>query len=190
LAQSKKSHQIANKEKERSAPMVVMGRIIGSYGVNGWVKIFPFTEFVDGLIVYPIWWLGNGDGAWREVKVIKGRAHTDKILVSLLDQCADRAAAMQLKNLLIAIPRDKLPILSNDGADGYYWEDLIGLKVINLKSDELGCVVGIISSSNDILQVHSLRKGEQEVLIPFINRVIVKVDIEARQIIVDWESDY
>tara|TARA_B100000686_G_scaffold284464_1_gene308031 strand:+ start:5165 stop:5677 length:513 start_codon:yes stop_codon:yes gene_type:complete len=170
--------------------MVVMGRIVGSFGVYGWVKIFPFTEFVDGLIEYPIWWLGSGDGEWREVKVIKCRTHTNKTLVSLLDQCADRTAAIKLKNLLIAVPRDKLPVLSGNGTDGYYWEDLIGLKVINLQSEELGSVLGIIASSNDILQVQSLRKGEPEVLIPFINRVIVKVDIRARQIIVDWESDY
>jgi len=51
-------------------------------------------------------------------------------------------------------------------------------------------VVGIIASSNDILQVQSLKEGERERLIPFINKVIVKVDIGTHQIIVDWGSDY
>jgi 16S rRNA processing protein RimM len=170
--------------------MVVMGRIVGSFGVYGWVKIFPFTEFVDGLLSYPIWWIGKGDGEWREIKVIKCNAHA-KILVSLLEQYTDRTAAMKLKNMLIAIPRNQLPALSNSGKDGYYWEDLVGLKVVNLQSEELGSVIGIIaSSSNDILQVQSLKEGESERLIPFINKVIVKVDIGAHQIIVDWGSDY
>jgi 16S rRNA processing protein RimM len=97
---------------------------------------------------------------------------------------------MKLKNTLIAIPRNQLPALSNSGKDGYYWEDLVGLKVINLQDEELGSVVGIIASSNDILQVQSLKEGERERLIPFINKVIVKVDIGAHQIIVDWGSDY
>jgi 16S rRNA processing protein RimM len=69
--------------------MVVMGRIVGSFGVYGWVKILPFTEYVDGLLSYPIWWLGKGDGEWREIKVINCNAHT-KILVSLLEQYTDR----------------------------------------------------------------------------------------------------
>jgi len=170
--------------------MVVMGRIVGSFGVYGWVKIFPFTEFVDGLLNYPIWWLGKGEGEWREIKVIKCNVHS-KILVSLLEQCSDRTAAMKLKNMLIAIPRNQLPALSSSGNDGYYWEDLVGLKVVNLQSEELGSVIGIIaSSSNDILQVQSLKEGESERLIPFINKVIVNVDIGAHQIIVDWGSDY
>ena len=51
--------------------------------------------------------------------------------------------------------------------------------------------IGIIgSSSNDILQVQSLKTGESERLIPFISKVIVKVDIGESQIIVDWGSDY
>jgi 16S rRNA processing protein RimM len=98
---------------------------------------------------------------------------------------------MTLKNMLIAIPRDQLPALANSGKDGYYWEDLVGLNVVNLQSEGLGSVIGIIaSSSNDILQVQSLKEGESERLIPFINKVIVKVDIGAHQIIVDWGSDY
>ncbi len=188
--QSKKAYQIINKEKERSVPMVVMGQIIGSFGVYGWVRIFPFTEYVDGLIRYPVWWLGNGDGEWREIQVIRAHVHNKKTLVSLLDHCTDRTMAMKLKNLQIAVPRDKLPVLSNSGIDGYYWEDLIGLQVINLQNEELGSVVGIIASSNDILQVKSLRRSEHEVLVPFINSVIVRVDIGDHQIIVDWKSDY
>lgn len=169
--------------------MVVMGRIVGSFGVYGWVKVLPFTEFVDGLISYPIWWLGMGDGEWREIKVIKCNVHA-KILVSLLEQCADRTAAMKLKNMLIAIPRNQLPVLSSSGNDGYYWEDLVGLKVVNLQNEELGSVIGIIASSNDILQVQSSKEGENERLIPFVNKVIMKVDVGAHQIIVDWGSDY
>ena len=170
--------------------MVVMGRIVGSFGVYGWVKVFPFTESVDGLLSYPVWWIGEGDGKWCEMKVAKCNVHA-KLLVSLLEQCTDRTAAMKLKNMLVAVPRSQLPALSNSGVDGYYWEDLIGLKVVNLQSEELGNVVGIIaSSSNDILQIQELKEGEGEILIPFIKKVIVNVDFSVRQIIVDWESDF
>ena len=170
--------------------MVVMGRIVGSFGVYGWVKVLPFTEFVDGLLSYPVWWIGNGDGKWREMKITRCNVHA-KTIVSLFEQCTDRTAAMKLKDMLIAVPRNQLPALSSSGKDGYYWEDIIGLKVINLQSEELGSVTGIItSSSNDILQIRGLKEGENERLIPFISETVVKVDLRVRQIIVDWRSDY
>ena len=81
--QSKKSQQVADKEIKTSEPMAVMGRIVGSFGVHGWVKILPFTESVNGLFSYPIWWLGDDNGEWNEIKVIKCNAHA-KILIALL----------------------------------------------------------------------------------------------------------
>ena len=189
MAQSKKP-QKATKVSEATEPMVVMGRIVGSFGVLGWVKVFPFTEFVDGLLDYPVWWVGKGDGKWREVKVTKCNVHA-KMLTAVLEQCADRTAAMMLRGMQIAIPRNQLPVLSDSGEDGYYWSDMIDLKVVNLQDEELGNVTGLLESgSSDILQVQSLKEGKSERLIPFVDQVIVKVDLEVHQIIVDWGSDY
>lgn len=168
--------------------MVVMGQIVGSFGVYGWVKVYPFTESQSGLLNYPVWWLGKGDGNWCETKVIDCNIHS-KLLVSLLERCTDRTAAMKMKNMLIAVPRVLLPALPTSGEEGYYWEDLIGLEVVNLRNEELGKVIGIIESvSNDILQVQGLEESER--LIPFVNKVIVNVDLENYQIIVDWGLDY
>lgn len=168
--------------------MVVMGQIVGSFGVYGWVKIYPFTEFQDGLLNYPVWWLGKGDGNWCETRVIKCNIHS-KLLVSLLEHCTDRTAAMKMRNMLIAVPRNMLPALPDNGEEGYYWEDLIGLEVVNLQNEELGTVIGIIeSASNDILQIQSLEENER--LIPFIKKFIVNVDLKDCQIIVDWGLDY
>ena len=78
--------------------MVVMGRIAGPFGVLGWIKVLPFTEYVDGLLDYPVWWLGEGDGKWRQVKVSECNVH-GKMLTVAIEQCADRTAAAQLKGL-------------------------------------------------------------------------------------------
>ncbi|MEE8150782.1 MAG: ribosome maturation factor RimM [Nitrosomonadaceae bacterium] len=187
--QSKKP-QKATKVSEAAEPMVVMGRIVGSFGVLGWVKVFPYTEFVDGLLDYPVWWVGKGDGKWRELKVTKCNIHA-KMLTAELEQCTDRTAAMMLRGMQIAIPRNQLPVLSGSGKDGYYWSDMIALKVVNLQGEELGNVTGLLESgSSDVLQVQSLKEGKNERLIPFVDQVIVKVDLEAHQIIVDWGLDY
>src|SRR5687768_2007074 len=170
--------------------MTVMGRVIGPYGVAGWIKVFPYTENIDGLLDYPKWWLGRGDGNWRVFKVAGSEVHGN-VLTALLEQYEDRTEAMRLKGLEVAIPRSQLPVLSKSGKDGYYWSDLIGLEVVNLQGEELGKVAGLLETgANDVLQVQSLEDGEGERLIPFIDQVIVKVDLKARRIMVDWGADY
>lgn len=167
-----------------------MGRIAGPFGVLGWIKVFPFTEYVDGLLDYPVWWLGKGDGQWREVKVGECNVH-GKMLTAAIEQCVDRAAAAQLKGLQIAIPRSQLPVLARNGKEGYYWSDLIGLKVINLQGEQLGKVTGLLETgANDVLQVQSPKEGAPERLIPFVAQVIVKVDLAAYRLTVDWGVDY
>jgi 16S rRNA processing protein RimM len=170
--------------------MVVMGHVVGPYGLSGWIKIFPYTEYVDGLADYPTWWLGSGSGEWRNVKVNASGVHGNR-LTALLEQCADRNAATELKGLQIAIPRSQLPVLSNSGKDGYYWSDLNGLEVVNQQGEALGKVTGLLETgANDVLQVQSLKESGRERLIPFISQVIVKVDFKACQITVDWGVDY
>jgi 16S rRNA processing protein RimM len=158
--------------------------------LSGWIKIFPYTEYVDRLADYPTWWLGSGSGEWRNVKVNASGVHGNR-LTALLEQCADRNAATELKGLQIAIPRSQLPVLSNSGKDGYYWSDLIGLEVVNQQGEALGKVTGLLETgANDVLQVQSLKESGRERLIPFISQVIVKVDFKACQITVDWGVDY
>lgn len=170
--------------------MVVMGRITGPFGVLGWIKVFPYTESVDGLLDYPIWWLGEGNGEWREVKVAGCEVHGN-ILTAALEPYADRTAAMRLKGMQIAVPRSRLPGLSKSGKDGYYWSDLIGIEVVNLQNEALGKVTGLLETgANDVLQVQSLVEGEKERLIPFVGQVIIKVDLKTCRITVDWGMDY
>jgi len=189
LAQNNKPQQTAN-PSETAEPMVVMGRIAGPFGVLGWIKVLPFTEYVDGLLDYPVWWLGKGDGEWRQVKISECNVH-GRTLTAAIEQCNDRTAAAQLKGLQIAIPRNQLPALARNGKDGYYWSDLIGLEVINLQGELLGEVTGLLETgANDVLQVQNQQAGAAERLIPFVAQVIVKVDLEAHRMTVDWGMDY
>lgn len=166
-----------------------MGRIAGPFGVQGWVKVFPYTEDVESLLDYPVWWLREGEdaGEWREVKVTECRLH-GKLLAAALERCTDRTVALGLKGMQVAIPRSQLPKLSKSGKDGYYWADLIGMEVVNLQGEVLGKVTGLLETgTNDVLQVQT---EEKERLIPFVGAVIVKVDLQACRITVDWGLDY
>lgn len=180
----------AAKPGDTVEPMVVMGRVIGPFGVSGWIKVFPYTEYVGGLRDYPVWWLGKNDADWREVKVT-GCEVRGSVLAAVLEQYADRTAAMRLRGMQVAIPRNQLPVLANSGEDSYYWSDLIGLEVINLQNEGLGKVTGLLETgANEVLRVESPKESGRERLIPFISQAIIKVDLKANRITVDWGADY
>ena len=164
--------------------MVIMGRVASAFGIRGWVKIQPFSEYVDSLLDYKTWYLGQENGPWREVTVTQCEAH-DKTLAAQLPDCPDRNAAEKLKGLLIAVPRSSLPV-QDEGE--YYWADLIGLTVINEAGETLGTVAELLETgANDVLIV---RGSGPDILIPFLNSVIGQVDMAARTIQVSWSADY
>ena len=161
-----------------------MGRIAAAHGIRGWVKIQPYTEYLDSLLDYASWWLGQEGGAWREVKVTQCEVH-NKTLAAQLPDCADRSAAEKLKGLLIAVPRSSLP---QQGSGEYYWSDLIGLAVVNEAGVRLGTVTNLLETGAN--QVLSVTGDSGELLIPFVATAIKQVDVESKIIRVDWAADY
>jgi 16S rRNA processing protein RimM len=162
--------------------MVVMGRVSAPHGIRGWIKVQPFTQDTDGLLGYPEWWLGK-DGAWAQHRVTEVAVHGATVLARL-EGCGDREAAIAFKGTQVAIPRDKLPT-SREGE--YYWSDLIGMEVLSGRGELLGRVVKLIETgANQVLVVG----GGREVLIPFVENVIVSVDLAKKRIVADWNLDY
>jgi 16S rRNA processing protein RimM len=165
--------------------MVVMGRIVGAQGILGWVKVQTFTEYLDGLLDYDEWYLGNDKQPWRKVDVLEANVH-GKILVARLPGILDRTMAEQCKGLLVAVHRDSLP---KQVEGEYYWSDLIGLKVINLAGESLGVVDTLLETgANDVLSVRDAQG--KEMLIPFLASVIQQVSLDEKVIRVDWQADY
>ncbi len=164
--------------------MVIMGRVASAFGVRGWVKVQPYSEYVDSLLDYEVWYLGHEHGPWREIKVLQAEAR-DKTLAVQFPGCTDRHAAEKLKGLLIGVPRSSLP---EQEEDEYYWTDLIGLAVISDAGENLGIVSELLETgANDVLVVKG--KGP-DILIPFLESVIGDVDMDARTIRVNWSADY
>ena len=167
-----------------ASPMVVMGKVVGAQGIQGWVKVQTFTEYLDSLLDYGTWYVGN-EQEWRPLEVLEANVHGGKVVIAKLQGITDRTAAEKCKGLLIAVPRSELP----EQEEGeYYWSDLIGLTVENLQGEVFGTVDSLLETgANDVLVV----KGESgEKLIPFIASVIQHVSLKDKLIRVDWQADY
>lgn len=159
-----------------------MGHVIAPYGVRGWVKIQPYTEEVDGLLEYPAWWLAR-EQEWREYRLVEGRPHGGG-LVAQLEGFEDRDQALELRGLKIAVPRSALPPAQSGE---YYWCDLIGLTVVNTEGVELGRIAEVFATgANDVLVV----RDDRERLIPYIDSVVLKVELENSRMLVDWGVDF
>ena len=167
--------------------MVVLGRVLGPFGVQGWIKVAPFTEAPAALLEYDVWWLGSSaTGQWQQATPVAGRVHADT-MVATLAEVGDREAAAALKGRDIAVPRTALPA---PAADEIYWNDLVGLLVVNREGVVLGRVQGVTAhAAHPLLQVRE-EGGTRERLIPYVPALIDAVDMEARRIDVDWGADY
>lgn len=169
--------------------LVIVGHIAGAYGVQGWVRVRPYSEDAETLLTVKEWWLEKPE--LHTVKVFQTRIHNDEILVRL-STIQSREEAEVAKGTLIKVSRSLFPELPEDE---FYWVDLIGLQVINLNGEVLGVIHDLMDNGvHQVLRVETEKaedsKKQREILIPFVEKFVSKVDFETRQVIVDWESDY
>lgn len=163
---------------------ILLGKIVGVFGVRGWVKIQSHTEPRDALFDYRPWFLRQR-GTEREIRAFEGRAQ-GRGLVASFSGIESREAAEALIGTEIWVNRAALP---KPRAGEYYWVDLEGLAVQTVEGASFGRVSHLFATgANDVLVAVD---GEHERLIPFLpDSVIKRVDIGAGLIVVDWDPDF
>lgn len=168
---------------EANQSLLELGKISGVFGVQGWVKIFSWTDPREGIIEYSPWLLHHR-GEWREIELEAGQRQ-GKMVIAKLAGVDDRDQAMLLNGAVIAVPAERLKKLKKDQ---FYWRELEGLQVINAAGVHLGVVDHLMETgANDVLVV----KGDRERLIPYTpGHAVQKVDLKAGVINVDWDPDF
>ncbi len=162
---------------------VIIGKLVGVYGVRGWLKVFSDTAPKENIFEYDPWYL-KIKGQWRSVKMLVGRPQ-GKGLVAQLESISDREQAHELVGAEIGIRRDQLAPLAKGE---YYWADLVGLEVINQEGVVLGKVDHLFSTgANDVVVI----KGERERLVPFVQgQYVLEIDLTAGVMRVDWDPEF
>jgi 16S rRNA processing protein RimM len=158
---------------------VLMGKIVSAHGVKGTNK---FRSFAERLTVFKpgdsILVCGSQNYEKKhEINWVK--PHTGTPLISFKG-VTDRSQAEVLIGCELFIKKSELPEVENGS---YYWSDLIGLHVFKTDKTYLGCIESIIQTgSND---VYVVKDGIKEVLVPALESVVLKIDIENNQMQVD-----
>jgi len=168
--------------------IVVLGEVVGSYGVRGWIRVRPFTVSPETLLCHPAWWVKPRGGDWREYRQSEGRLHSGALLIAL-EGIDSREAALGMKGAQVGVSRSALPA----AAEGeYYWDSLTGFSVRNRAGALLGEVSGLTEHGAHPLLRVARPAGESgaERLIPFVPAIVEGVDIDAARIDVDWGEDF
>ncbi len=136
---------------------------------------------MEAILEYQPWLLGEDR---KPVKLVDGRKQ-GKGMAALLPGYSDREQAVALVGQQIFVSRDQMPPTEEDE---YYWSDLEGLEVHTTNGEVLGLVDRMMETgANDVLVV----RGDRERLVPFIQgQYVMRVDLEAGLIVVDWDPDF
>lgn len=163
---------------------ILIGKIMGAFGVRGELKILSHTAPETALLRYQPWTLRDARGREWQVTGAKGRAASKGVVASIPD-IQDRDAAEALRGVEIHVPRSALPAPK---PGEYYWVDLQGLRVETVEGVPLGHIDHVFSTgANDVICV----RGERERLIPFIQPDVVRqVNFEAGLMVVDWDPEF
>ena len=185
-------------EPRLNATWVTVGRVRGAFGIQGALKIEPFSPAESSVLLSSRHWMlieeppAGGSGVVHrigarpfplpaKVEIATVKAQGDAI-IALLKSPLSREAANSLKGVAIQVDRSDFPVPE---PGEYYWSDLIGCRV----EDPTGAPLGTVSDIDDhgAQQVLHLDNG---LLIPFVEAIVSEVLLEQRRIVADWSPDW
>ena len=163
--------------------IVVLGKIAGTFGVSGWIKVSSYTDPLDNLLQYPIWQLRRGE-TWTKAKLEASRV-TGKGLLAKLEGIETPEDARVLIGTELGVWRHELPAVR---PGEYYLSDLEGLIAVTPCDEPLGVIDHFRSTpSSTVVVIRSA--GQLDRWVPFVKERIVKVDLSAGRVVLDWPAD-
>jgi len=161
---------------------LLVGKINGFFGLQGWVKVFSYTNPRTNILNYSPWSI-KVDGNFQSIDITSGREQS-KTIVAHINGIDNREDSQKFIGQDIYINKEQLPELTQGE---YYWHELIGFDVINKDEERLGTVDYFVETgANDVLVV----KGKKEYWIPYIEPFLVSIDSKNNKILVDWDKDF
>jgi 16S rRNA processing protein RimM len=158
--------------------MALVGVVARAHGNRGEVIVNLETDFAEerfraGEMVFVE--TREGGGARR---IVRARMHQGRPVIALegVDTMSDAEA---LAGLELRVPDDQLTPLP-DGA--FYRHDLVGCRVVTTDGAAVGPVTAVEGTMEMSRLVVAGPRGE--VLIPFVERICVRVDPAAREIVI------
>lgn len=158
-----------------------VGKIVNTHGLRGEVKILPLTDFAEQRFAKgsELFMFMPEDVLMQTVTVATARLHKNVYIVKFanFDHINDVEKYKGAMLKVSAEDREELP------EHEYYYSEIIGCEVVTDEGERLGKVSEIMSpGANDVWVVKG--EGQEEILIPYIEDVVLHVDVEQKVITV------
>ncbi|MBL1225152.1 ribosome maturation factor RimM [Enterococcus sp. BWR-S5] len=158
-----------------------VGKIVNTQGIKGEVRIISQTDFPElrykkGSVLTLF-----QDGKKPVQLVIKShRKHKNFDIVSFEEHLSINDVE-KYRDGILKIEKDQVGELEDNE---FYYHEIIGLKVFDEAGTELGKIKEILSpGANDVWVVQRVKK--KDLLLPYIESVVKKVDVANGQVVVE-----
>jgi len=159
---------------------IPVGRVVADHGLAGVVKFKYYNEAVEDFYRYASL-IVEKDGKQTELKPTEVRFSKGFFYLKF-DGLDSSEKVSFLINQELCVREEDLPPLDNDE---YYDYQLIGLHVTNHMGDKIGMVTQVIHTGvNSIIVV----TGKEEILVPMVEGIIVRIDLEDSFIAIDEDA--
>lgn len=158
--------------------MIAIGRLTKPHGLQGEMVFLPYVydlELLPELRNRRVY-LGRQPTLTEERVVVAWRQLPKRVLMRF-DGIHDVRHAETFRDCELFIPRERFSPLPEGE---YYWFEIEGLTVLTHDGQLLGSIADIIyTGSND---VYVVRNGPQEYLIPALQDVVQRIDLDRGEV--------
>ncbi len=158
--------------------LIEIGQVTKPWGVCGEVKIRTVTDVperfqsLEGVYLHD----GSHTPEWYRIESVKQLKGAVSVKLETIDS---PEAAEGLRGFEVSVPESERAPL---GEDEYYIYDLVGLSVIDADGQPVGVLTKVYQgAAHDVLEVDV---DGVPVLIPSVKEYVLKVDLEAGQVMV------
>jgi 16S rRNA processing protein RimM len=172
------------KTDDTPADFIVLGTIVRPHGLKGEVKVSLSCSGLDRLVSCGSLRLVKDGRELKRVSIIRSFMHPDGDAIVRLKEVVGKEEADSLRGWSLAVPasdKEELP------EDSFYLDDLVGLKVVTEKGEDLGEVVEVMENLAN--GVFVIRKGAEERLLPALKSLVKEVDLKGRRMVVELPGE-
>ena len=163
---------------------ILIAKVNSVFGIKGEIKLIVFSDNPHKIEKYSLF---NAEGNSVKIKItnknktVIGTASGNPILIAKVDGVSDRNAAELLRGQEFFVSREEFEELDENE---FYYADLIGMDVLDMKSQKIGTVLNVIDGgAGGIIEIKftktdAAKNLEQIDNFPFKNEFFPEVNLK------------
>ena len=160
-----------------------VGKIVNTQGIRGEVRVISKTDFSEERYKK-----GNELFLFQENKkpislIVKSHRKHKNFDILSFEEHPNINDVEKYRDGILKITKDQQGELEENA---FYYHEIIGLEVFDEEGISLGTVKEILTpGANDVWVIGQNKKGQKDILIPYIESVVRKVDVANKRVDVE-----